>query len=658
MTASILKSGAKSLLALCLLAGSASLHAAGNANVSYPNTTMPGYETDNANGLPSIGNLPAGAGAFGGERNPQSLPQGFRQPGMPQQGMQQQGNSYPRRYLDDNGYEINPLDGKPKLPPFTDYVKKATEQTLPLFGSRLFLNPGNNFDAPDGVQVNPDYVIGSGDQLQVKGWGMVDIDLTLTVDRNGAVYLPRVGSIAVAGTRYRDLQGVLKKSVSRVFNNFDLSVSLLQSRSVQVYVVGHARQPGSYTLNAMSTLLNALLKAGGPDDSGSLRNVALMRDGKTVARVDLYAILVNGDKSTDQTLRDGDVIQVPAAGPRVALLGDVKTPAIYEFRRGETAADLLHWAGGLESAAEGKELAVEKSVDNRFVSLVRTRDAGDQLAAVPLQASDIFRLHSPGAQPVSVLKTDEYVSVGGEVGHTGTFQISKGETLRQLIMRLGGVTDDGYVFATELKRESIRQMQQQRLDEVATRFEKELEQSAAGRLSKLTDKDAIASVSAEVERQRQIAAKLRTVKAEGRVVLELKDGGAAVKDLPDLELQDGDKVDIPRRPGTINVLGAVYQSNAFIYRPQRSVSDYLGLAGGVVDSGDKSSTYVLRADGTVASSNNGGWFTGINGQRVNPGDTIVVPEDLNAGSWTQSLKEWTSILYQFGLGAAGLKVLK
>lgn len=146
---------------------------------------------------------------------------------------------------------------------------------------------------------------------------MVDIDLTLTVDRNGAIYLPRVGNISVAGVHYRDLQGVLKKSVSRVFNNFDLTVSLLQSRSVQIYVVGHARQPGSYTLNAMSTLLNALLESGGPSDSGSLRKVKLMRGGKEVATVDLYAILVDGDKSEDQTLRDGDVIQIPTAGPPV-----------------------------------------------------------------------------------------------------------------------------------------------------------------------------------------------------------------------------------------------------------------------------------------------------------------------------------------------------
>lgn len=554
MTASILKSSGKTLLALCLLAISSCPQAAGN--VSYPSTTMPGYETDNNNGLPAINSLPTGQQAFD-----KPFPQLQQQNGRSNQ-------AYPQRnqpYLDDNGYELNPLNGKPKLPPFADYVQKATEQTLPIFGSKLFRNPYNNFESADGVQVNPDYVIGNGDQLQIKGWGMVDIDLTMTVDRNG---------------------------------------------------------------------------------------------GKEVAKVDLYAILVDGDKSEDQTLRDGDVIQIPAAGPRVALLGDVKIPAIYEFRDGDNVGNLLHWAGGLESAAEGKELWIEKSVNNRFLNLAHVQNDDRQLSGIALKAGDIFRLHVPGAQPVSVQKNDEFVSVGGEVGHTGTFQIQKGETLRQLIMRLGGVNDDGYVFATQFKRESIRQMQQQKLDEVSARFEKELEQNAAGRLGKLTDKDAIASVTAEVERQRQIAAKMREIKAEGRVVLEMKDANAQVKDLPDLELQDGDQVEIPRRPGTVNVLGAVYQSNAFIYRPQRSVSDYLTLAGGVVDSGDKSSIYVLRADGTVASSNNGSWFSGVGGKRINPGDTIVVPEELNAGSWTQSLKEWTSILYQFGLGAAGLKVLK
>ncbi|WP_238537345.1 SLBB domain-containing protein [Chromobacterium haemolyticum] len=637
------------LIALC--AASSAIAATPNPAGDFSNTMMPSYEPEAMMyGQPSISNqAPLAQQAW-----PQQTPQAQ---------WQQQRRLPPPGAKPNKRNPLQSESEEEKLPPFIEYVKVATGNILPVFGADLFDNPPSTF-APSGTaQVNPDYVIGAGDQIQVKGWGMVDIDLTLTVERNGTVYLPRVGAIAVAGVKFRDLQDTLKKSVSRVFHNFDLSASLLQTRAVQVYVVGHARAPGSYTLGGMSTLLNALFAAGGPSDNGSMRHIQLMRDGKAVGQLDLYKILVDGDKSSDLTLRDGDVIQIRPTGKRVALQGDVKHPAIYEFADGDSVADLLHWAGGLESAAEGKAWQLEKSVDNRFEAQWQTSNGQTSpdnaaLKRLKLGASDIFRVFAPNALPVNIQQDTEYVRVSGEVKQTGTFLLQKGETLRDLIMRLGGATENGYVFATNLQRENIKKEQQAKLDEVANRFEKELEQASAARLSKQTDKDNVAAITAEVERQRKLAEKMRAIKAEGRVVLELSGSSAQVKDLPDLPLQNGDAVTIPRRPGTVNVLGSVYQSNAFIYRPQRSVKDYLDLAGGISQTGDKSATYVIRADGTVASNNNAGWFNSLGGKRINPGDTIVVPDELAVSSWTQSLKEWTSILYQFGLGAAGLKVLK
>lgn len=626
-----------SLIAGIFAFGAASAHAAPNsksAAAGFSETMMQGYDSDPSFGMPNIAN----------------------QPPFPNQST---------RFGQAN--QMRPVQARKQeeqqLSPFVEFVRVATGKTLPIFGSDLFNNPPSTFAPTDAAQVNPDYIIGAGDQIQVKGWGMVDIDLTLTVERNGTVYLPRVGSVAVAGIKFKDLQDTLKKSVSRVFNNFELSASLLQARAVQIYVVGNAQAPGSYTLSGMSTLLNALFASGGPNDNGSMRNIQLMRDGKLVGTLDLYKILVDGDKSTDLTLRDGDVVRISPAGNRTALLGDVKHPAIYEFSTGESAADLLRWAGGLESAAENKAWRLEKNTDNQFaLQWQATPDTSNinapSLKQLKLAAGDIFRVFAPGALPVDVRQETEFVRISGEVKQTGTFQLQKGETLRELVMRLGGVTEYGYIFATALQRESIRKEQQIKLDQVASRFEKELEQTAAARLSKQTDKDNVAAITAEVERQRKLAEKMRTVKAEGRVVLELNGADAQVKDLPDLPLQNGDTITIPRRPGTVNVLGAVYQSNAFIYRPQRAVKDYLDLAGGITQTGDKSATYVLRADGTVASNNNAGWFSSLGGKRINPGDTIVVPDEVVVSSWTQSLKEWTSILYQFGLGAAGLKVLK
>ena len=226
------------------------------------------------------------------------------------------------------------------------------------------------------------------------------------------------------------------------------------------------------------------------------------------------------------------------------------------------------------------------------------------------------------------------------------------------MFRLGGGTDTGYIYALQLKRESVKRTQQLKLDELAERFERDVESAAASRLSGTTDKDAIAIQTAELERQRRVAQKLRTVKAEGRIVLELEDGNAQLKHLPDLALQDGDSIFVPRKPGTVEVLGSVFQSNSFIYKPRRSVKDYVLLAGGETASADASEMYVIRADGTAKSGRGRGLFGGIGGSTVNPGDTIVVPESIERGSWRQSLKEWTAIFYQFGLGAAGLRVLK
>lgn len=543
---------------------------------------------------------------------------------------------------------------------FEAYAEAVTGSRLAIYGRDLFSDVPSTFAPLSAVQVNPDYVIGTGDEMQIRGWGMVDIDVNATVDRSGAIYIPQVGSVKVAGIKYRDLQDHLKKAIGKIFSNFELTASIAQTRAVQIYVVGHAVRPGTYTLNAMSTLLNALFASGGPDGSGTMRNIQVKRGAETVTTFDLYDMLAKGDKSRDITLRDGDVIYIPEVGPLVALTGNVKKPGIFELKGAATVADILALAGGVDSSADQKQILIEKNVNNNYqtvAELVADKSAiATRLGSIPVQPTDILRVFSPAAVPVQVQIQNEYVRVAGEVRQSGVFPIKKGETLRELIARVGGATENGYIYATQLRRESVRRTQQAKLDEVATRFERDLESVAAQRLAGTTDKDNVATVTAEIERQRRLAQQLRSVKAEGRIVLELPDGDAQVKHLPDLALQDGDSIYVPRKPGTVDVLGSVFQQNSFIYKPRRSVNDYVALAGGPTASADTSEMYVIRADGTALSG--GSWFGGVGGAGLNPGDTIVIPEKIDRTSWRQSLKEWTAIFYQFGLGAAGLKVLK
>ena len=542
---------------------------------------------------------------------------------------------------------------------FGAYVETVTGAPLQVFGKSLFTNVPTTFAPFESSQVNGDYVIGTGDELQIRGWGMVNVDVTASVDRSGAIYIPRVGAVKVAGVKYRDLQGHLKQAIGRNFSNFELTASIAQTRALQIYVIGHAVRPGTYTLNSMSTLLNALFTSGGPDASGSMRNIQLKRGSSTVATFDLYDMLAKGDKSQDATLRDGDVIYIPEVGPLAALTGNVKTPAIFELKGPTSLADLIGWAGGVDSAADQKPIIVEKTVNNTYQTIAElvADKAGiaNRLTSVPIQPTDVVRVFAPGSVGVQAQLQNEYVRVSGEVRQSGVFQLRKGETLRELMLRLGGASDTGYIYATQLKRESVKRMQQAKLDEIADRFERELDSSS--RMAGTTDKDAVVIKAVEVERQRRVAQKLRTIRAEGRIVLELEDGNAQVKNLPDLALQDGDTIFIPRKPGTVDVLGSVFQSNSFIYKPRRNVKDYVLLAGGATATADPGEMYLIRADGT-AKSGRGTWFTGLGGAAINPGDTIVVPETIERTSWRQSLKEWTAIFYQFGLGAAGLKVLR
>lgn len=556
-----------------------------------------------------------------------------------------------------------PITSRPaEIGAFEGFAEGVTGRRLTVFGRDLFNDVPSTFSPVSASQVNPDYIVGTGDELQVRGWGMVDIDLSATVDRSGAIYIPHVGSVKVSGIAYRDLQGYLKKAVSKFYTNFELTASIAQTRAVQIYVVGNAVRPGTYTLSAMSTLLNALFESGGPTSAGSMRNIQVKRSGKTITSFDLYDMLTRGDKSRDVSLQDGDVIYIPEVGPLVALTGNVKKPSIFELNGKTSVADLVTWAGGFDSAAETKRVIVEKSVANSYQTIADFNDQDPakeaQLSSLQVNPADVYRVFAPGAVPVQAQIQHEYVRVSGEINQSGVFELHKNETLRDLVSRLGGPTENGYLFATMVTRDSLRASQQAKLNEVADRFERDLETGSAQRIAGTADKDNVAIITAELERQRALAQRMRSIKAEGRIVLELEDSKAQVKDLPSLALQDGDSVYIPRRPGTVDVMGAVFQQNAFIYRPTRTVADYVGLAGGATGTSDKSEMYVLRADGTARSHSSAGWFSGLGSAFVNPGDTIVIPEKIERQSWTQSLKEWTAIFYQFGLGAAGLKVLK
>jgi polysaccharide biosynthesis/export protein len=536
---------------------------------------------------------------------------------------------------------------------FQTYVETATGQELEVFGRNLFRGVPSTFAPLSDVQVNPDYVIGPGDALQIRAWGMVNIDIDATVSRSGEIYIPEVGSVRVSGVRYRDLQGYLKTAVGRIFRNFELSASVAQTRSVQIYVVGNAFRPGAYTLSAMSTILNALFMSGGPSTIGSLRNIKLKRGSEPMVSFDLYNLLLFGDKSSDVALKDGDVLYIPPVGPQVALFGDVKNPAIYELKQKTSVADLVGWAGGFESSADLKNVIVDKNIDGNYQTQAELQSdwmsIQSGLSKLQVMPTDIFRIISPGSYPIEVKVKRSFVRIDGEVQKSGVYELQPGETLKGLITRVGGLTEKGFLYGTKLTRESVRRDQQKKITESIDRYEKDIETSAKQRIAGANDVAQAASVTTELDAQRRIVKKLRSVKPEGRIILSLKNSQIQLDTMPEFPLRDGDQIYIPEKPTTVDVIGAVNNQSTFIYNPQYSVNSYLDIAGGVTDTGQKSHLYRICADGTVKTNTD---------SQVNPGDAIVVPERLKPKfNVMRALTDFTTVLYQFGVGAATIKIL-
>ncbi len=363
-----------------------------NPSASAGTSAMPGIPVIRANEPP-----PAGAGA--------ALPPGAA--GLP--GASAGAPSIPASGASQPG--VNPfaavLDA-PRPNEFQRYVLETAGYKLPLFGLSFFDNlqfsqratasplGGLGFAALDQAPVSGDYLLGAGDQLIIRGWGAIDLDVRASIDRNGAVNIPRVGAVPLAGVKAAQAEAVLRQAIGKYYKDFQISVTLAGLRGITVYVVGQARRPGSYTLSGVSTLASGLLATGGPGPNGSMRRVQLKRAGQVVQEFDLYAFLSKGDNSGDVRLIDGDVIVIPPALGHVALVGKVNNPAVYEVRRaGETLAEILEVAGGLPVVADPRRVSLERLQPEQSQPR-RVLDFALDAAGLktPLQTGDLLTVQS------------------------------------------------------------------------------------------------------------------------------------------------------------------------------------------------------------------------------------------------------------------------
>jgi len=343
------------------------------------------------------------------------------------------------------------LAAEPYLKDFAiDLVKLPVEpagvEALKPFGYDLFKRTDRTFAPVTDIPVPQEYVVGPGDTLRLQLLGSTRGDHVLIVDRDGAVNLPDLGRVEVAGLHFDDARAVIQDRVESEMIGTRASVTMGELRSIRVFVLGDAERPGSYLVSGFSTITNALYMSGGIKTIGSLRNIQLKRSGRLVGRLDLYDLLLNGDTSDDARLQPGDVIFIPPVGMTVGIGGEVNRPAIYEVTGSATVGDVLRLAGGLTPEADQQASRLER-IDDRRVRTVMDVNLGSSTRNTAVRSGDT--LYVPRVRPTLTGS----VLLEGHVYHPGSYEYRPGTRLSDVLTDVEQLKPDADLNYVLIRRE-------------------------------------------------------------------------------------------------------------------------------------------------------------------------------------------------------------
>lgn len=531
---------------------------------------------------------------------------------------------------------------------FELYVKTVLGKALPRFGSSLLVQGQRSFNPAANATVPADYRLNPGDTVYVGLAGSIDGNLDLTIDNNGRVFVPRVGPVMLAGVRYGDLDRVMSRALGREFRDFTVSASVSQLRGVRVYVTGYAASPGAYSVTSLSTMINAVLAAGGPASGGSFRNITLTRNGRVVSALDFYDLLLSGDKSRDAVLQNEDVIHIGPVGAQVAVTGSVNNEAIYEAAPGETLSDVMRYAGGFNSVADSSRVIVAE-VSNLDGTGWLQLDLGEAQVR-PVERGAIVRILSAVgiAQPRE--RQGVLVTIEGEVERPGNYYLEPGSTLADAMTRAGSLSSRAYLYGTRFLRESTRLQQEASFEQAIADLELQM---AALPLVDRQSRGAESTV--RMTAVQSVVDRLSERRPDGRIVLGLSPQDAT---LPlAFPLENNDRITIPPRPATVGVFGAVYQPGSFVERANATIGDYLALAGGPRSIADARELTVIRANGSVVSARQGGLFHSVLNQPALAGDVIFVPVKTQGGDLFERLLQISTLVYQSSIGILAIQAI-
>ena len=520
-----------------------------------------------------------------------------------------------------------------------DYLEKSKDW---VYGYELFKKAPTTF-APgaENIPVKDDYILGPGDKIKVEMFGSTSQSVDEFINRNGAITIPKLGPVTISGLSLRDARDLVSKKVSEGLIGADVFLSLGELRSINIYVLGAAYQPGSYTVSSLTTVTNALFVSGGVSESGSLRHIQIKRQGKLVGEFDFYDLILKGDTSEDISLKEGDVIFIPFLNQTARTNGSFNNPGLFEIREDETLEDLIFFSGAIKVEASNKP----KFELSRFEDGVRLRKEFGKNSSIlkeKIQDGDYLSVHSLSAAE------NLTVELKGQFKYPGFYNVSPNENFSDLINRAGGFTDNSYPQGTIFTRKSVAKSQKLSFERSADFIEQAIADTLLSGTVEVTP-ESMAPVSG-------LVARLRELEPTGRQIIESDPYVLKSKPELDLTLEDGDVIYAPKRPVSITVVGEVRNPSTHTYQSGINPLEYVSKSGGFKKTADRKGLFLMLPNGETKVINKR-LFSRSNTVQLLPGSTIVVPRSPKPFDWLEMTTIITPILADTATVIATVKAL-
>lgn len=329
---------------------------------------------------------------------------------------------------------------------------RFSDEPLEYFGYQYFFDNPSTFAPLDDVPIPPDYIVGPNDVVKIILFGNTNKKYELKVTREGEIFIPQIGPLSVAGLTFESLRDLITQVVENQLIGTQSSITMGSLRSLDVFVLGAASNPGMYSISGLSSLTNAIIKSGGIDISGSLRSIKLKRKGKIIREFDFYDLLLNGDTSNDERLMHGDVVFIEPIGKTVAVRGEINRPGIYELKENETLSDLVKYSGNLRPKANPTNVDLTRiNTSSNSFDLISINLEDSKVQDYELLTGDVLSVH-----PISN-SLKNAVLLSGHAKEPGFHPWRSGMVISDLFKDqddLLSLTDQGYVLIKRKENDS------------------------------------------------------------------------------------------------------------------------------------------------------------------------------------------------------------